>query len=387
MRVLIAMDKFKGSLPAAAVTAAVAAGLHRGGLACDIDICPIADGGEGTTEALTGALGGELVEVATRDALGRSLTARYGLARETRSGDFMAVMEMSAASGLALVLDAPLNPRAASTFGTGLMMRNAAVRGVDKILIGIGGSATHDGGMGMARALGFRFLNGNGDEVEELPARFEEVERIVPPEGGLRLPLVEVACDVDNPLLGPAGAARVYGRQKGMREEEMDFFEARLRRLAELTQRDLGVDPRDVPGAGAAGGLGFGLMAFCGALLASGFDLVAAALDLRGRMLAADVVITGEGRMDAQTLCGKGPVGVARMARTLGKRVIGIAGGVECGVGLEAEFDLLAATKPDDMPLAEAMAWGAELVEETAARLAEVSKGQVSSVKRSCGGA
>lgn len=371
MRVLIAVDKFKGSLPALAVAEAVASGLRAGGLDWEADLCPIADGGEGTTEAVVGALKGEWVTLATEDALGRPLQARYGLVRGT-DGALEAVMEMSAASGLALVADAPLNPLAASTYGTGLMLRDAVARGVARVRIGIGGSATNDGGIGLARALGYRFLNAAGEEVRALPERFEEVARIARPADTLPLPEVVVACDVDNPLLGERGATRIYGGQKGVTAEEMAFFEARLERLAVMVARDLGTDSRAVPGAGAAGGLGFGLMAFCGASLVEGFDLVAEVVGLRERMRAADVVVTGEGRMDAQTLCGKGPVGVARMARAMGKRVVGIAGGVERGVGLEAEFDLLAATKPEAMPLTEAMARGAGLIEETVVRLSDV---------------
>ncbi len=368
MRVLIAVDKFKGSLTAAEVAAAVAAGLRRGGFGGEIESCPIADGGEGTTDALVSALGGQRLQVPTKDALGRPLTASYGLIA-TAAGR-VAVLEMSAASGLALVADQPPNPRAASTFGTGLLLLDAARQGADKILIGIGGSATNDGGIGMALALGYRFLDHAGQPVSDLPAEFEQVAQILPPLAPLSLPPVEVASDVENLLLGPHGATRVYGPQKGVRAPEIPFFETRLQHLADLVARDLGADPRDVPGAGAAGGLGFGLMAFCGARLASGFDLVADAVGLREKIAAADLVITGEGRLDAQTLHGKGPVGVARLARAHGKRVIGLAGAIERQVGLEAEFDHLIATKPDPMPLAEAIARGTTLIEEAAARLA-----------------
>lgn len=369
MRALIAVDKFKGSLPAMAVAEAIAAGLRAGGVDWEVDLCPIADGGEGTVEAIVGALGGEWVPVESVDALGRVVQARYGI---VRGGDGVreAVMEMSAVSGLALVLDAALNPTVASTFGTGLMIREAMRRGVGRVRIGIGGSATNDGGMGMAVALGYRFLDAAGETVKSLPESFEGVVRIERPLDGAGFPEVVVACDVDNPLLGARGATRVYGRQKGVVDE--GFFEGRLERLAEMVKRDLGVDPREVAGAGAAGGLGFGLMAFCGARLVGGFEMVAEAVRLRERMAQADVVITGEGRLDAQTLCGKGPVGVARMARGLGKRVVGIAGGVERGVGLEGEFDVLVATKPEAMPLAEAMSRGAGLIEESVVQLADV---------------
>ena len=365
-RVLIAVDKFKGSMSAGEVAAAVEAGLREAGHeAWEVDRCPIADGGEGTCEAVVGALGGEWVDVATEDALGRPLVARYGWVKSSAGAE--AVMEMSAASGLALVLDRPLDPWRASTRGTGWMLRDAMQRGAARIRIGIGGSATNDGGMGLAAALGYRFLDHRGRIVERLPECFDQVTEIRRPESAVRMPAIEVACDVDNPLLGERGATRVYGAQKGVTELEMTRFEERLERLADLVSRDLGVDPREVPGAGAAGGLGFGLMAFCAARLTSGFELVAEAVGLAARVAAADVVITGEGRMDAQTLNGKGPVGVARLAKAAGKVVVGVGGSIQVGVGLEQEFDFLVATKPSAMPLAEAIARGASLLVEAVA--------------------
>jgi glycerate 2-kinase len=372
MRVLIAVDKFKGSLPALAVAEAIAAGLQRGGGALTFDLCPIADGGEGTVEAAVGALQGEWVEMEAVDALRRPCAVRYGLVPAASGQGRLAVMEMSAASGLAQVLDRPLDPWEATTFGTGLMLRDALRRGVAGITIGIGGSATNDGGVGMASALGFRFVDEAGEEMRALPGDWERVVRILPPVSELNLPPIQVACDVENPLLGERGATRVYGPQKGVRVEEMARFERRLETLADCVQRDLGGDFRAVPGAGAAGGLGFGLMAFGGASLCSGFELVADLVRLEERVRAADVVITGEGRLDAQTLHGKGPVGVARLARRLGKRVFAVAGGIERGVGLEAEFDGLLATKPEAMPLAEAIAAGARLIEESVEPLAKL---------------
>jgi glycerate kinase len=227
----------------------------------------------------------------------------------------------------------------------------------------------------MAVALGYRFLDAAGAEVEALPEAWAQVERILPPADGLKMPPIEVACDVENPLLGEAGATWVYGAQKGVGAGERERFEARLAGLAEMVKRDLGSDRGAVPGAGAAGGLGFGLMAFAGAELASGFDLVARVIRLEERVRAADVVITGEGRLDGQTLHGKGPVGVARLARRLGKRVFAVAGGIEHGVGLEAEFDGMIATKPEGMALAEAMAAGARLIEESVEPLAKLLRG------------
>jgi len=373
MRVLIAVDKFKGSLPALAVAEAIAAGLRGGGLTSGaFDLCPIADGGEGTVEAAVGALQGTWVEMEAVDALRRPCAVRYGLVPAGSGQGQLAVMEMSAASGLAQVLDVPLDPWAATTYGTGLMLRDALRRGVQGITIGIGGSATNDGGLGMASALGFRFLDDAWEEVAALPGDWERVVRILPPVAELNLPPIQVACDVENPLLGEHGATRVYGPQKGVRVEAMARFERRLETLADCVQRDLGGDFRAVPGAGAAGGLGFGLMAFCGASLCSGFELVSNLIRLEDRVREADVVITGEGRMDAQTLHGKGPVGVARLARRLGKRVFAVAGGIEQGVGLEAEFDGLLATKPEAMPLAEAIAAGARLIEESVEPLAKL---------------
>ena len=358
MKILIAMDKFKGSLTATQAGEAVARGLHP--LPCDL--CPIADGGEGTCEAIITATGGRWQEVELNDAIGRPATARYGVCP---NGD--AVMEMSAASGLAQVADQPLTPHRASTHGTGIMMRNAMDLGARRIIIGIGGSATNDGGIGMAQALGYRFLDDKGEEVTSLPEHFEKVASIE--RSTLAMPEILVACDVDNPLLGERGTTRVYGPQKGVTDHAL--FEARLQKLADFILRDLGMDHRDEPGAGAAGGLGFGLMSFCNARLVSGFDLIAEVTGLEGRMAQATLVVTGEGRVDSQTLFGKGPAGVAEMARKRRLPVIAVAGAVEDSPAVRAKFDEAYAIKPETMPLAEAMQRGAELIEETVVRHAD----------------
>ncbi len=358
MRILVAMDKFKGSLSAAEAGGAVVRGLRAVFPQAEFDLCPIADGGEGTADAVVAALGGSWVSVRAHDAIGREIEARYGIV--TRDGRKEAVMEMSAASGLALVSDQPLNPRIASTFGTGEMMLDALRREAGRITIGIGGSATNDGGIGMAAALGFQFLDADGGPVSSLPGDFESVRSIRRPAQPMREVLT--ACDVRNPLLGPQGATAVYGPQKGVRD--IAFFESRLERLAEIIRLDLGTDFRDVPGAGAAGGLGFGLMSFCGARLLPGFELVADVTGLRSRMERADLVVTGEGRLDGQTLHGKGPDGVAEMARSLGKKTAGIAGVIEPSEALGSRFELLLQCKPEAMPVAEAMRCGARLLEE-----------------------
>lgn len=354
MRILIANDKFKGSLAAETVGFHIKNSLKDPFPEAIFDLCPIADGGEGTALAMTTALAGEWVETATVDAHGRPRQAAFGWV----SGSATAIMEMSAASGLALVHDIELNPLSASTLGTGILLKSALAKGARRILIGIGGSATNDGGLGVAIALGYVFKKDGvafTPTLETLP----EADRIERPAS---LPSCEliVACDVDNPLLGPRGATRVYGPQKGVRD--FAWFERRLEHLADLVRRDLGVDPRDLPGAGAAGGLGFGLMAFLGGRLVSGFDMVATQVGLEARIAAADLVITGEGRLDEQSLQGKGPVGVARLARRLGKKVVGVAGSVDDSPALRAQFDLLIGIKPPAMPLDEAMRRTAELI-------------------------
>jgi glycerate kinase len=356
MRILIANDKFKGSLPAEKAGFHIKNGLKTAFPQADFDLCPIADGGEGTALAMTSALAGEWISCATQDAQGRPIEAGFGWAADSAT----AVMEMSAASGLAIVQDLKLNPFTANTLGTGILIQSALHKGARRILIGIGGSATNDAGLGVALSLGYKFKKAGRAFFPTLETILE-ADQLEKPAA---LPLFEliVACDVDNPLLGPRGATRVYGPQKGV--TDFAWFEQRLEHLADLARRDLGVDPRDMPGAGAAGGLGFGLMSFLGGRLVSGFDMVATQVGLEARVAAADLVITGEGRLDEQSLQGKGPVGVARLARRLGKKIIGVAGSVDDSSALRAQFDLLIAIKPAAMPLDEAMRRTGELIED-----------------------
>ncbi len=359
MRILIANDKFKGSLPAEKAGFHIKSSLETTFPQASFDLCPIADGGEGTAQAMTAALAGEWTRGTTQDAQGRPLEAPFGWVASSAT----AIMEMSAASGLAIVQDLKLNPFTASTLGTGILIQSAHAKGARRILIGIGGSATNDGGLGVAIALGYTFRKA-GHAFTPTLETILEADQVEKPAS---LPACEliVACDVDNPLLGPRGATRVYGPQKGV--TDFIWFEQRLAHLADLVRRDLGNDPREAPGAGAAGGLGYGLMAFLGGRLVSGFDMVAKQIGLEARVAAADLVITGEGRLDEQSLQGQGPVGVARLARRLGKKIVGVAGSVDDSAALRAQFDLLIPIKPDAMPLDEAMRRTGELI-ETAVR-------------------
>jgi glycerate kinase len=360
MRILIANDKFKGSLEAEKVARHIQNGLENIGIASEIDICPIADGGEGTTGAVTAALRGEILPVKTVDAQGRPISAKIGWVKSSGT----AVLEMSAASGIGLVSDLELKPLTASTLGTGILLHKAAEIGAKNILIGIGGSATNDGGLGVAIALGFRFYR-RGHPFQPTLETLLEVDHVAPPSPAWPIE-VTVACDVANPLLGPEGATRVYGPQKGV--TDFTWFEQRLEHLAGLAEKDLGIVARDIPGAGAAGGLGFGLIAFANGKLVNGFHLVARHIGLESRIAAADLIITGEGRIDGQSLNGKGPVGVAEMARRLGKKTIGIAGSIDDSPELRARFELLFAVKPAEMALPEAMRRTGELIEAAVRR-------------------
>lgn len=340
MRILIANDKFKGSLTAAEAAEAMGRGLLG---SVEVDVCPIADGGEGFTETMLAAVGGEMVSCEVVDALMRPRVGRYGV---TSTG--LAVMEMASACGFEHLAEGDRDVLRSSTYGTGLLIRHAAGRaGVERILIGIGGSATNDAGVGMADALGVMFLDAEDEPIGSFPS---ELWKLAAVDGAqlVKLPPIEVACDVDNPLLGVRGATAIFGPQKGAGEAEREVLEAALGHLVEVMGAH---ELAEVPGAGAAGGLGFGLMAFCGAKLHGGFDLVAEALDLEGRIAAADLVITGEGALDGQSLSGKGPVGVARLARKMGKPVMAVAGMITDEVRMSGLFDHCGALTDFGFPL------------------------------------
>lgn len=344
IKVVIAPDSFKGSLSAPLVVRAMARGVKRAGAGIETVEIPLADGGEGTVEALVAATEGRLVKAEVSDPLGRRVEAAYGFlgGRET------AVIEMAAASGLGLLASEELDPMKVSTFGTGELILDAVGSGAREMIIGIGGSATVDGGTGMARALGFVFFDGSGKRLEGGGEILPKIARIDASKraGGLEGLEVTVACDVTNPLTGPEGAACVYGPQKGATPQEVKLLDAGLFNLAEVIRRDLGVDVEGLAGGGAAGGLGAGLVGFLGGELKSGIDIVLEAVDLSGRIEGADVVFTGEGRVDAQSSFGKVAAGVARAAREKRVPVILLAGEVAdgaremLGIGVSAIFSI-----------------------------------------------
>lgn len=323
MRILVAPDKYKGTLSARAVAESIASGIRKALPDAQIDICPAADGGDGTAETLADALGGRMVAATVTGPLGDPVRTRFAVIHKTTG-----VIEMASASGIALLGDRPLRPTEACTYGTGELIGAALEAGCTELIVGIGGSATTDGGAGMAAALGARLVDDKGDllgpgggELCRLAAI--DISSMNP---GAVAAQVMVACDVTSTLLGPGGAARTYAPQKGATLGEVEQLERCLWRYAEIVERDLGIDVRDIPGSGAAGGLGAGLVAFLDAELRPGVEIVLEALDFDRRLDGVDLVITGEGTIDAQSASGKTPVGVARAAKRRGLPVIAIAG-------------------------------------------------------------
>ncbi|MDP9099474.1 MAG: glycerate kinase [Verrucomicrobiota bacterium] len=365
MRILIAPDKFKGSLSGREVANHIARGLGDRLPDAILKTLPIADGGEGTAEVICEARGGKLVSCDAHDALGREIEARYVWLADQAT----AVMEMSAVAGMWRIASEERDLPNANTFGVGEMMKHAAKRGAKEILLGLGGSATNDGGIGMARALGFCFV-GRGDHELERPADLATLQQIFRTDADRDFPKVVAAADVRNPLLGPRGATHIFGPQKGGTPEQLEILERGLKRLADIGARDFGCDFRDSPGAGAAGGLGFGLMTFCGALVKSGFEVVAEFVGLRSAIEEVDVVITGEGRLDEQTLEGKAPAGVAQLARQLGKPVFAIVGSRSAEATTSAVFDAVLVLARDQITPDESRARAGELLQERARELA-----------------
>jgi glycerate kinase len=367
MKILIAPDKFKGTLSAREVADSIAAGLREVLPDATIDIEPVADGGEGTAEVISQALHASWVKCKAHDPLGREIDAGYGWIENRK----LAVMEMSEAAGMRLLTEKERDPLRATTFGVGEMILTAQRRGAADIILGLGGSATNDGGFGMARALGFRFFtNKRARELRSAVGELSKLEQIDQPRKR-PLPRILAVADVRNPLLGKNGATRIFGPQKGVTPGEIEKLERALAKLAEVVVKQFGFDRRNEPGAGAAGGLGFGLLSFCGATIRPGFDVVADSIDLEAKMKDVDLVITGEGSLDRQTLEGKTPAGVARLARKLGKRVFAMVGRATEDREARELFDGVYQNARAGMGQEENMKKAADLLRENARELAK----------------
>jgi glycerate 2-kinase len=344
-RYLIAPLEFKGSLTAAEAAEAMRLGLLRAKAAADVDVLPLADGGPGTAEALVAALEGRWHTVPVHDPLGRTVEARYGSWANGTAG----IVEMAQASGLVRLSPGERNARRASSFGTGELIRAAVLGGVRTLSVGLGGSATNDGGAGVLQALGVKLKDMQGRELPPGGAALRDLARLEL-EGTLRqMSEVELTCvtDVTNPLTGPQGASAVYGPQKGATHADVALLDSALAHFADVVCRQLGLDVSREPGMGAAGGLGFGLRVVFGARLVRGFEHVAEVVRLQERLAKCDVVLTGEGRLDAQSRQGKGPVALAERARAAGKRVVVFAGSIQ------------GAWQPSDSPFDEVKLGGA----------------------------
>ncbi|MDP8246388.1 MAG: glycerate kinase [Candidatus Hinthialibacter antarcticus] len=355
-RIVIAPNAFKESISAPAAAAAIAQGVLRVIPDAEVVCVPVADGGDGTAESVLAAREGKWREVKVHDPLMRPIQSRYGTIDDGR----VAVIEMAEASGLRLLAPDERNPMKTSTFGAGELLRDALDRGCETIIMGIGGSATVDGGLGMASALGYGLLDSAGNPIEANGGGLQMLAHIVSQNvhPQLRKTKILIASDVTNPLVGPEGAAAVFGPQKGATPDMVDALDAGLVNAARCWRDAFGVDVAELPGAGAAGGLGAGLVAFCGAEIRSGFDLVADTVKLDDALQGAQLVITGEGKIDEQTQYGKAPAGVAARAKRFGVPAVGLAGSLSGDLsalytnGMTALFSIV----PGPMSLDDAMA-------------------------------
>lgn len=364
IKVVIAADSFKGSASTIEVEECIERGINKVSQSVTIIKVPVADGGEGTVDALVIGCKGAYRYADVTAPQGNRIKAKFGIIH-----DNIAVLEMAEASGLALVDVEQNDIYQATTYGTGELIRSALDCGVKEIYIGIGGSATNDGGVGMAQALGVSFKNADGNEIPLGATGLENIETIDVSgiDHRLRDVKITVLSDVTNPLCGENGASYIYGPQKGASKEDVKKLDASLLHYGETIRSQLGIDIIDKPGAGAAGGLGAGLMAFCDAESYSGIEKVLSILDIESHFRDADLVITGEGRIDAQSLYGKAPVGIARMAKKYNLPVIAIVGssGDDLGPIYETGIDLILDIVNKPMQLAEAIANAETLITNT----------------------
>lgn len=375
MHIVIAPDSFKECLTATQVALAISEGIKRIFPEAKIIGIPIADGGEGTVDALVTATGGVIIPTSSLDALNRPIESFYGVLGDRKT----AIIEMASASGIELLAPAERNPLIASTFGTGLLMKAALDAGYTQLIIGIGGSATNDGGAGMAQALGFRLFKREGIPLNPGGGALGVLESIDPTNVHplLGKSKITVACDVRNPLLGPTGATYTYGPQKGATPEMLETLEKNMAHFSLMLQQELGINVAELQGAGAAGGLGAGLMAFCHAEMVSGFELVSELTHLDEHISKASLVFTAEGKIDSQTAYGKTISGVGELAKKHKVPVIALAGMVESGLnelyekGITAVFAI--ANQP--MSLEESKARASELLTDRAEQIMRTVKG------------
>src|SRR5438552_7802535 len=364
MRILIAPQSLKGSLTAAEAGSAIAQGVRAIYPEAEIEVVPVADGGEGTVQALVDASSGKIIQKLVTGPLGEPVLAFFGLMGDGST----AVIEMAACAGLPLVPPEKRDPRITTTYGVGELIQAALDHGSRHFIIGIGGSATNDGGAGMAQALGAAFLSRQGTEIARGGAALATLAHISTSTMDPRLQecTLEVACDVTNPLCGPTGASAVYGPQKGATPEMVEELNKALAHYAQIIEQDLRMSVLDIPGAGAAGGLGAGLMAFLHAKLRPGAQIVFEAVDLEERIRQADLVITAEGQIDAQTAYGKSVGAVAAVAKRYSFPVLALAGslGDNYQVVYTLGVDAVAALTPGPMPLTYAMEHGSALMSD-----------------------
>lgn len=345
MKVVIAIDSLKGSLSSMEAGMAIKDGILAAKPDAEVIVKPLADGGEGTTDALIEGMNGERIDLTVTGPMHTPVDAYYGYLKDTNT----AVMEMASAAGITLVPDSEKNPLLATSYGVGEIINDAIQRGCRNFIIGIGGSVTNDGGIGMLKALGVRFLDENGEDAGEGGQALAKVARI--DVSGMNPLLkechIQVACDVNNPLCGENGSTYVYGPQKGVTEDMKKTLDEAMAHFARVTSETLENDYMNTPGAGAAGGLGYAFLAYTGAALTPGIELILDAVGLEEELSGADVVVTGEGRLDFQTAMGKAPVGVARLAKKYNAKVIAFAGSVTkeataCNKeGIDAFFPIL----------------------------------------------
>jgi len=373
MKILIAPDSFKGSVTSRKAAEAIGKGVHMVFPDAELIKITVADGGEGTVEALTESLKGNIIAKRVKGPLGGDVDAEYGILPGN-----IAVIEMASASGLLLVTEDKRNPLLSSTYGTGQLILDASEKGCREIILGIGGSATNDGGAGMARALGFRFLDSHGKELPEGGGSLIDISDIDDSGMDERIKNINflIACDVTNPLTGPEGASYIYGAQKGASTKDIEHLDKSLGKLAEIVSSKYCRTNENIPGAGAAGGLGFGLMEFCGGTLKSGIEIVLDLIKFDSYLDGVDLVISGEGRIDGQSVYGKVPVGIAERAKKKNIPVLVVVGDI--GPKVEAVYDhgidAVMSSVNKAMSLEEAMSNSYELLIDSSSRAMRMIK-------------